>query len=80
MIRNCPHPEEARILIDYLLTREVESRLAFSESAQVPVRDGVATPAHVPSYSSIKAMAVDYEDIAKDMEGATRFCQELFVR
>ena len=80
MIKDCPHPEEAKILIDYLLSREVESRLAFSESAQVPVRDGVPTPAHVPLHSSVKAMVVNYEDIAKNMKEATRFCQELFVR
>ncbi|MCD6389201.1 MAG: extracellular solute-binding protein [Desulfobulbaceae bacterium] len=80
MIKDCPHQEEAKHLIDYLLSREVESRLAFSESAQVPVRDGVATPAHVPSYSSVKAMVMNYEEIAKNMKEATRFCQELFVR
>ncbi len=80
MIKDCPHQEEAKHLIDYLLSREVESRLAFSESAQVPVRNGVATPAHVPSYSSVKAMVMNYEEIAKNMKEATRFCQELFVR
>jgi iron(III) transport system substrate-binding protein len=80
MIKDCPHPEEARILIDYLLSREVESRLAFSDSANMPVRDGVATPSHMPLQSSVKAMVVDYEDIAKNMEEASRFCQGLFVR
>ncbi len=80
MIKDCPHPEEARRLIDYLLSREVESRLAFSESAQIPVRDDVERPESVPSLSSVMDMKIDYLVISRNMEAATRFCQELFVR
>lgn len=80
LIKNAPHPEEAKKLIDYLLSKEVESRLAFSESAQIPVRDDVARPAHVPNFSTIKAMAVDYEKMAAWVEEGARFCQKLFVR
>lgn len=80
MIKGCPHPKEAKRLIDYLLSREVESRLAFSESAQIPVRDDVERPENVPHWSSIKAMEINYEAISKSMEAATKFCRELFVR
>jgi len=80
LIKDSPHPEEGKKLIDYLLSREVESRLAFCESAQMPVRDGVTTPPHVPSFSSIKAMEVDYYDIAEKMKKSDRFCQSLFIR
>ena len=80
LIKDSPHPEEGKKLIDYLLSREVESKLAFCESAQMPVRDGVKTPPHVPSFSSIKAMEVDYYDIARNMEKSDRFCQNLFIR
>ena len=80
LIKDSPHPEEGKKLIDYLLSREVESKLAFCESAQMPVRDGVKTPPNVPSFSSIKAMEVDYSDIAKNIEKSGRFCQSLFIR
>ena len=80
LIKDSPHPEEGKRLIDYLLSREVESKLAFCESAQMPVRDGVKTPPHVPAFSSIKAMEVDYSDIAKNIEKSGRFCQSLFIR
>ena len=80
LIRGAPHPEEAKKLIDYLLGKEVESRLAFSESAQIPLRDDVARPAQVPVFSTIKAMAVDYEKMEVWMEVGARFCQKLFVR
>lgn len=80
LIKDSPHPEEGKRLIDYLLSREVESKLAFCESAQMPMRDGVKTPPNVPSFSSIKAMEVDYSDIAKNIEKSGRFCQSLFIR
>lgn len=80
LIKNAPHPEEGKKLIDYLLSKEVESKLSFSESANMPLRDGVKTPAHVPAYSSITAMDVDFYKVAENMEPSARFCQKLFVR
>jgi len=80
LIKNAPHPKAGRKLIDYLLSREVESKLSFSESANMPLRDGAQTPAHVPAYSSITAMDVDFYKVAENMEPSARFCQKLFVR
>nr|WP_320013307.1 extracellular solute-binding protein [uncultured Desulfobulbus sp.] len=80
LIKDAPHPEEGKKFIDYLLSREIESKLSFGESGNIPVRDGVKTPPSVPSYSSIKAMEVDYYKVAETMPKAARFCQELFVR
>lgn len=37
LIAECPHPDAGRRLIDYLLSAEVERRLAASRSAQVPL-------------------------------------------
>ncbi len=80
LINGSPHPKEAMRLIDFLLSRETESKLAFSESAQIPVRDGVKAPSHVPGFSSIRVMEVDYYKIADNMDKAAKFCQSLFVR
>jgi iron(III) transport system substrate-binding protein len=80
LVAGAPHPEEAKRLIDYLLSREVESRLAFSESMQIPVREGVEKPAHVPDYHDIRAMDVRYQAIADNLERAARFNRELFRR
>ncbi|MBN1930916.1 MAG: extracellular solute-binding protein [Desulfobacterales bacterium] len=80
LIKNAPHPQEGKKLIDYLLSKEIESKLAFSESANMPVRDGVKTPPHVSAYSSIKAMELDYCQVADTMPEAARFCQSVFVR
>ena len=80
LVKGAPHPEEGKKLIDFLLSREVESKLAFAESMQIPVRDGVEKPAHVPDYGSIRAMRVDYQGIADNLDRSARFSRELFVR
>jgi len=80
LIKDCPHPDEGKELIDYLLSREVESKLAFSESANMPIRDGVKKPGHVPEFSSIRALEVDYYQVAENLERSAKFCQGLFVR
>ncbi|WP_300461101.1 extracellular solute-binding protein [Desulfobacula sp.] len=80
LIKNGPNPETGKQLIDYLLSRETESRLAFSQAAQMPVRTGVKKPENMVDFSQIRAMAVDYHKAAQYLERASRFCQELFVR
>jgi iron(III) transport system substrate-binding protein len=80
LIKGGPNPAAGKRLIDYLLSREVESKLSYLESAQMPLRKGVKTPEHIPPFEEIKAMAVDFEDIAKHLREAMEFCQKLFIR
>lgn len=80
LIKNCPHPREGRLLIDYLLSRDVERKLAFSESVGMLVRDNVERPSNMPGFSRIKSMNVDYDDVAESLEKTARFCRDLFVR
>lgn len=47
VVANCPHPDEARLLMDFLLSSQVEQALAQCSSAQIPLRDdlsGLKTP------------------------------------
>ena len=80
LVKGAPHPEDAKRLIDYLLSKEVESTLSFSGSAQMPLRSNVKTPEYVPSFESIRAMQVNYEEIADRIEDTGRFLEQLFVR
>jgi len=36
-----PHPDEAKKLVDYLLSADVERALAASEAVQIPLHAGV---------------------------------------
>ncbi|MCF8027330.1 MAG: extracellular solute-binding protein [Desulfobacteraceae bacterium] len=80
LVKNSPNPEQGKQLIEYLLSREVEKKLAFSPSAQIPLRKDVEVPDHVPGPSAYKAMEVDYQDIADNLEESAEFCRDLFVR
>jgi iron(III) transport system substrate-binding protein len=68
MLKGGPHPTPAKQLIDYLLSAEVEEKLAFSPAAQMPLGPGVKTPEWVPTLDSLKSMDVDYTKIAETLE------------
>jgi iron(III) transport system substrate-binding protein len=73
MLKGRPHPAPAKQLIDYLLSVEVEEKLAFSPAAQMPLGPGVKTPEWVPTLDSLKGMDVDYTKIAETLEQIQRF-------
>jgi iron(III) transport system substrate-binding protein len=66
-IRGGPHPEEAKELIDHLLSPEVEAYLA-RHGAHMPLQPGVGTPSGVRSAFEIRAMEVDYAQVAEMIE------------
>ncbi len=80
LIRNSPHPQEGRLLIDYLLSIEVETELARSQSAQIPVRQQVIKPDNWISRQKIVFMKVDYEKAIDVMDDANRAVQKLILR
>jgi iron(III) transport system substrate-binding protein len=80
LIADCPHPGEAKLLIDYLLSMEVEQKLASCESVQMPLRKAVPTPKNFVTIDQIRAMPVDYEKVAAVMDDAVRFVQKEFLR
>ena len=71
LIAGAPHPDEARRLIDYLLSADVERALADSEAVQIPLHGGVAGPRNLPSIQSFKPMTLDYAKAAARVEEVT---------
>jgi iron(III) transport system substrate-binding protein len=67
LISGGPNPEPGRRLVDFLLSAEVERRMAES-AAHMPLRQGVPTPDGVPAIPEIRAMEVDYGRVAEEME------------
>ncbi len=68
LIKGAPHPDNAKKLIDYLLSKETERKLAFADCAQIPLHSGVETPPAVRRIETVKAMKVDYAEVAKKMQ------------
>lgn len=67
MLRGAKRAEAARTLIDYLLSTDVERQMAES-AAHMPVRPGVPTAANVRPVSDLRAMQVDYAQVADQIE------------
>jgi iron(III) transport system substrate-binding protein len=68
LIASAPHPEEGKKLIDYLLSRETEGKLAQSDAAQIPLHPGVAPPPQLQPIESIKVMRANYSEIATKLQ------------
>jgi iron(III) transport system substrate-binding protein len=71
LIANAPHGEEARKVIDYLLSVDVERQLAQSEAVQIPLHAGVPGPKHIPWIDTFKPMTLDYANAASRVEDVT---------
>lgn len=80
LIKDAPHLEAGRKLIDFLLSREVEKLLAECGSAQMPVRADIPAPKGNPSLAGIKAMAVDWTSVEAKLSEVSYFMERVFVR
>ncbi|MFH1726622.1 MAG: extracellular solute-binding protein [Elusimicrobiota bacterium] len=79
LIRGARHPDQAKHLIDYLLSREVEEALAKGRPRQIPLRSGIPVPEGVLRYDQLKAMAVDLSQVAGEMERTEKFLKKLLL-
>ncbi len=76
LIKAGPHAENGKRLIDYLVSKETERKLAFADCAQIPLHSGVDTPPEVRRIEDIRTMRVSYVDLARKMEEIQPFLKE----
>ena len=77
MIAGAQHPAQARQMIDYLLSPDVEAMLANSEAVQIPLRASVPGPATLPRIDTFKPMTLDYGKVASRVEDVTKRLQTI---
>jgi iron(III) transport system substrate-binding protein len=82
LLKDCPHPDEARRLIDYLLSPAVEKKLAESDSHQIPFNPDVKVelPREIKRPPEVKAMQVDFFKAADLWEEVQTFLRNEFAR
>jgi iron(III) transport system substrate-binding protein len=73
LIAGSPHAESGKKLVDYLLSKETERKLAFSDAAQIPLHPGVPIPPQLQPIGSIKVMKVNYAEIAAKLQAIQAF-------
>jgi len=79
MIRKAPHEEEAKILIDYLLSEETEADLVKDGWFQLPLRQIDVTQPYFDA-NKVKGMNVNWDDIYANLKQSQKDLTEIFVR
>lgn len=79
--KGCPNIDGARKLIDFLLSAEVEKRLAEGPSAQIPLNPEVKAklPPQIETPAKLKVMQVDWANAAESWDEAQKFVTKLFA-
>ncbi len=67
LLNHAPHPQKGKQLIDYLLSKESEAKLAKADCAQIPLHEGVTAPKALKPLNEIKVMPVNFEKVAEKM-------------
>ncbi|WP_372371537.1 extracellular solute-binding protein [Candidatus Uabimicrobium sp. HlEnr_7] len=79
LIRNAPHPQNAKKLIDFLLSPQVEELLAKGPSSQIPLNSQTKVRARVKTPMQIKEMDVDFAQAASSWEEARNYVIKFFL-
>jgi iron(III) transport system substrate-binding protein len=79
IIQGGPHAQQARVLVDYLLSAAVETQLAQGASAQFPINPHVSVRSRAASDAPVRWMEADFAAAADQWETAAAFLRELFA-
>jgi iron(III) transport system substrate-binding protein len=81
ILKGSPNPDGARKLVDYLLSAEVESRLAEADSHQIPVNPAVKAtlPPQMKTPKTTRVMKVDWDKAVGLWDEAWAFLHQEFA-
>jgi iron(III) transport system substrate-binding protein len=80
LVKGCPHADAGLLLIDYLLSPEVEATLAMGPSGQIPLHGVTAARSRVGALSEIHEMPIDFTRAAESFVSAAKYIEEEFLR
>jgi len=80
ILKGAPHVENARRFVDWVLRPEIEKELAFSRSAQIPVRGSVERPPDMLVPGTFKVMRIEYGALGAELERRAERLKRLFLR
>jgi iron(III) transport system substrate-binding protein len=77
ILKDAPHRDHARTLIDYLLRPEIEQRLNAGSSAQIPLSQHPKEPSRIAP-ANLKIRQVDFDSAARKWDSARTKLFEIF--
>ncbi len=75
VIKGCPHPDEAKVLMAFLLSEQLEQMLAQSDSHNSPIHPSLSR--QFKKYVISKPLDVDYEKVADHLPAAIKTAREI---
>ena len=75
-LQGAPHPDTSKRLMDYLLSRETERKLAYADCAQIPLHPGVDTPPDIFKIDALRTMRIDYAAVARRFQEIQPYLKE----
>ena len=79
VLADAPHPDAARQLVDYILSVEVERKLAGFDGAQIPLHASLQSEEHQLPIERMKAMEVDYAEVGARIDERAVVFKEMFL-
>ncbi|MBN2560440.1 MAG: extracellular solute-binding protein [Phycisphaerae bacterium] len=79
VVKGAPHAEAAGKLIEYLLSPEVEARLAEGPSAQIPLHSQTRVESRACRLAELRQMRVDFADAARQFASAADYIEGEFL-
>ena len=80
MIKDGPNPEEAKLLIDFLLSAEVEQSLINSGFSHIPLHSNLDMSNSCVSTNNIRILNVDFLDVYEYFDIAQQDLREIFLK
>ena len=78
VIKGCPHPVAAQALGNYLLSEDIEGRLAMSPSGNIPIRPAHPQKSRAAPPAATRYMDVDFQKASQEWETASASLREIF--
>ncbi len=79
VVKGAPHPQAAGKLMDFLLSADVEARLAAGPSAQIPLHTQTQAASRVCKLANVRHMKVDFAAAAKKFATAAEYIEAEFL-
>jgi iron(III) transport system substrate-binding protein len=75
-MKDAPHPNAARLFIEFMLGKEYSEFLR--QATRWPVRSDVAPPKGLPALNDIKIITVPTEQMMKELQDVQRQFRDIF--
>jgi len=80
LIEGAPHPDQGKILVDYLLSTQVERQLVENDFIHIPLRSDVEVNDTCISTLNIRSMDVDFAQVFDFLDVSQSELREIFLR